>query len=237
MSEEKTFYIGHRDRLKDRYIESGIDALAEHEVLELMLFYSIVRVDTKPLAHRLINKFGSLGNVLNASVETLMNEGLTKNSAVHLKLFRDVSALLVRESMVSCKLLRYNEMGEFFVKEFSGDKNEKVLAALIDSKNNIISLEEICEGSLTYSKVNVRKLTELCLTRGVSKVILAHNHPSGKITPSMSDYMSTMKLDKMLSELDIELFESYIVAGNDYAGIKKMNEMMKMSGDNTADFE
>lgn len=237
MPKEKPFYIGHRERLKNRYAENGIDALAEHEILEIILFYSILRVDTKPLAHRLVDKFGSLSNVLSASVESLMSEGLSKNSAVHLKLFSDVSAKLVRESLVTSKRLRFDEMGEFFVKEFSGDKTERVVAALIDSRNNIIALEDICDGSLTYTKVSIRKLAELCLTRRASKIVLAHNHPSGKITPSMNDYMSTVKLDKILSELDIELFENYIVGGNDYAGIKKMNELMKMSGENSDGFD
>lgn len=235
--ENKPHYLGHRERLKNRYAANGIDALAEHEILEIILFYSIVRVDTKPLAHKLIDKFGSLGNVLNASVETLMNEGLSKNSAVHLKLFSSVSTHLVRDSFMSGKQLRYNEMGEFFVKEFAGNKTERVVAVLIDSKNNLISVEDVCEGSLTYTKVNVRKLTELCLGRGAAKIAIAHNHPSGKLTPSMNDYMSTMKLDRMLSELDIELFENYIVGGNDYVGIKKINEMMKMSGDKPENFD
>ena len=227
----KNYHIGHRERLKNRYAENGIDALAEHEILEMILFYSIVRVDTKPLAHRLIDKFGSLENVLCASVEALMDEGLTRNSAIHLRLFYDVSSRLVRESFVSGKVLKFNELGEFFIKEFAGDKTERVVAALVDGKNNIISVEDVCEGSLTYAKVSIRRLVSLCLARGAAKVVLAHNHPSGKLTPSMNDYLSTAKLDRMLSEIDIELYESYIVSGNDFAGIKKMNEMMKMSGE------
>ena len=229
--DNKLHYLGHRERLKKRYISGGINALAEHEVLELMLFYSIVRVDTKPLAHRLIEKFGTLENVLCASVETLVEEGLTRNSAVHLKLFSDISSYLVRKCFVAGKLLRYNEIGEFFVREFSGDKKERVIAVLVDGKNRIISVEDICDGSLTYTKMGVRKLTELCLKKSATKLILAHNHPSGKISPSTSDYMSTAKLEKMLSELDIELFENYIIGGGDYVGIKKMNELVERKRD------
>ena len=82
MKEDKKYHIGHRKRLRNRYIENGIDALAEHEILELLLFYAMPRIDTKPMAHRLIDEYGSLESVLNASFDSLKKHGFTDTAAV-----------------------------------------------------------------------------------------------------------------------------------------------------------
>lgn len=221
---EKPFYHGHRQRLRQRYFDGGIDALLEHEILELLLFYSIPRVDTKPIAHRLIDAYGSLKNVLSASPESLKANGLSESSVVSIKLFNDTNAWIRRNGVVGKKLSDYNEIGLLMVNELDGSSTERLVVLMLDGKDEVIELKTVCEGSFRSTKVNMRNLVQSCLDRKAVKAVIAHNHPSGDIRPSAEDHVTTAAIENYLSGVDIELVEHYIIADGTYFGIKRNSE-------------
>lgn len=228
-NKDKNFHTGHRDRLRKRYLESGVDALAEHEILELILFYSIPRVDTKPIAHRLIDIYGSLGGVLSASHESLMANGLTSSCAAHLKIIYDTNSWISRKSVIGTKAVGYNEMGKIFVDELKNDKTERVVMLMLDSKDRIMGIETICEGSFTSAKVSTRYIAELCMLRRAAKVAFAHNHPSGNLDISINDHAANHTLMNLCSYLDVKMLEHYIVVDGDFIGMLKFrNESTAM---------
>ena len=227
--ENKPDYLGHRQRLKDRYIKNGINSLAEHEILELILFYSIPRVDTKKKAYELLRHFGSLKNVVTAEFEALKSFGLTENTALHLRLFKDVPEWMSCKEFEGSRKMNYDDFGEFATKQLSGSPTEKLIAILIDSRECVIDVFTVCEGNFSESEVDLGAIAKMCVLRQAAKIILAHNHPSGKIAPSVADCITTENIDKFLSKLGVELVEHYIVAGNDYVGLKKMEEMARLA--------
>lgn len=218
---DKNFCTGHRQRLRTRYIENGIDSLLEHEILEFILFHSIPRVDTKPLAHRLIDTYGSLKNVFDASLESLKANGLSEISAAHIKLFKDTSGWIRRNEMIGKKVSDYNELGRIVANELDGDSEERLIALMLSNKNEVLELRNVSEGVFKGTKLNMRKLVQCCLDRNAVKVVIAHNHPSGDTRPSAEDNVATTAIEDYLAGVDIELVEHYIVADGSYFGIKR----------------
>ena len=226
---DKPFYHGHRQRLRDRYFENGIDSLHEHEILEMLLGYTILRADTKPLAHRLIDSFGSLESVFSASRESLKKAGLSDTTIAHIKLVTDTNKWIDRNKMVGKKCADHNETGLFMVNELDGCGTETLVALLLDSKDCVLGFKKVCEGSFRSTSVNMKNLIEACFERNAAKVILAHNHPSGDIRPSTEDHVTTTSIEGFLTGVGIELVEHYIIANGTYFGIKRNAEDARRS--------
>ncbi|MBE6681617.1 MAG: hypothetical protein E7600_04990 [Ruminococcaceae bacterium] len=222
---------GHRERLRRRYLENGIDALAEHEILEFILFYGIPRVDTKPIAYRLIDEFGSLKAVLSAPYEALVSAGLTSACASYIKLFDAVPLWVERNGIVGKKLTGYSELGNFFHKELCNEKTEKVLMLMLDSKNRVIGLRKVADGSFSEVSANTRFIADECIKHKAAKVVLAHNHPGGSAELSVKDHMANSTLDNLFNMLGVTLIEHYIITENAFFGINKYREDDKTSGD------
>lgn len=224
----KNYHSGHRSRLRSRYLSNGIDALAEHEVLELVLFYSIPRKDTKVIAYKLIEHFGSFANVFDAPIEALIKFGLTPVSASHIKLFSDVNSRMEREELLSKKTPDYDELGEYAVRELGKGTGERVIAFLMDSKDKVIDIVTISEGISDSAEMNIKKLNEICVLKKISKVVLAHNHPAGSKQPSFNDCMTTHSLQNFFGKIGIEVAEHYIVSGKEFVGLKKYEQMKQL---------
>ena len=220
MKEDKKYHIGHRKRLRNRYIENGIDALAEHEILELLLFYAMPRIDTKPMAHRLIDEYGSLESVLNASFDSLKKHGFTDTAAVLVKLHYDIESWMEKNKIAGKTVDDYNKAGHLAVQEFDGAATEKLIMLMLDSGDKVLGISTVCEGGFSNTAVNMRSIVEVCFEKKAAKVILAHNHPSGDIRPSAEDYVTTSAIENLLSGVGIELAEHYVVADGTFFGIK-----------------
>lgn len=227
----KNYKTGHRERLRNRFNESGIDSLAEHEILELILFYGIPRVDTKPIAYKLIDIFGSLKAVLSAPHEALVAAGLTNACASYINFFSSVPSWIERNGIIGKEMTDYSELGNFFYNELRYEKTEKVLMLMLDSKNRVIALTKVCDGSFSDVSVNTRFIAEECLKHTAANVILAHNHPGGGIELSVKDHMANSTLENLFSMLDITLVEHYVITEDAYFGINKYKRDFQMSGD------
>lgn len=211
---------GHRSRLKEKYINSGIEGFHDYEILEILLTYSIGRKDVKPIAKDLLKKFGSIGKVFKAEAKELLEiDGIGEGSAVFLKLVGDIAKNCYKENLcendvISIKsksdLLSYlrGEMG------YSGREEFKVL--FLNSANHLIGDETLFYGTIDKSAVYPREIVERCIKNGAKSVVFAHNHPSGNTTPSRQDKELTQYMYDSLKLLDIRLLDHIIITKNSY---------------------
>lgn len=213
---------GHREKMRRRYMENGLEGFADHEALELLLFYAIPRRDTNPIAHALMNRYESLSNVLNAPVEELASvEGIGENAAV---LIRLVSQLNQKAGLPSGKkpvVIRSTvEAGNYLVRRFAGERGETAFELCLDRKGKLLSCKRLGQGGDLSVNFDIRQLVANALLFSASSVILAHNHPSGEAAPSHSDYAATERVRAALRAVDIELADHIIVADSDYVSMR-----------------
>lgn len=216
-----SIHNGHRQRLKDRFRKEGLDNFDELYVLELLLFYSIPRVDTNPLAHRLLDHFGSLAGVLGATPEELEKvDGVTENTATLLSLVTQVGRYYQVNRFQPGTILRtLDECGNYLMPYFIGRENETVFMLCLDAKCKVLSCKMVGEGSVNSANIPIRRVVELALNANATTVVLAHNHPSGIAIPSVDDIQTTRKLAIALQAVDITLSDHIVVSGDDYVSI------------------
>lgn len=210
---------GHRARLKKRFLTEGLENFEPHNTLELLLFYAIPRVDTNPIAHRLIDRFGSVSAVLDASVSELSSvDGVGENAAIFLKLIGESYRYLDSDTDNFDKLVLDDEerISKYLIGAYRGVPNEVVMLLMFDAKRRLIETCRVHEGSVSSAGVNIRKLAELALEKRAVSVILAHNHPGGLAFPSADDIAVTTALHRALVVLEIQLVSHYIIAGGEY---------------------
>lgn len=208
-----TMHDGHRKRLRERYRAEGLERFAPHEVIELLLCYGRARGDVNPLAHRLLETFGTLKGVFEATPDQLMAvEGVGEETATLLSLtvplFRRYSACLCEER----RTLDSTEAAEAYCAALlAGRRHECFYVISVSAKNTVIGERMIAEGSLDAVPAYPRRVAEAALNHNASGVILCHNHPSGDCTPSREDVQLTAKLKKALEALDIRLLDHVVV--------------------------
>lgn len=209
---------GHRDRLKGRFITEGLDQFNEHQVLELLLFYSIPRKDTNELAHELINKFGSLSGVLEADVSELMKvNGVGKNTAVLLSLVPSLSQKYINNRWREKPQLNSTQKAGAYIKSlFIGEKYEAFYAICLDSQNRVNYADKVHEGTIDSAPVYPRLIIESALRHQASSLILAHNHPGGSLHPSNADIDATKKIIAACETISVRVVDHIIVSGLDY---------------------
>ena len=212
---------GHRQRLKARFVLEGLDNFNEVQVLELLLFYVIPRQDTNPLAHRLLERFGSLSQVLEAPVAELQKvEGMGANAAIFLHLTTAVGRYyMVNRAMQNTVLNTTERCGDFLVPYFHGRRNETVFLLCLDAKCKLLCCREVGEGSVNSAGVSPRKVVELALAANASTVVLAHNHPSGLAIPSGDDVQTTYRIAQALQSVEVVLADHFIVADGEYVSM------------------
>ena len=218
---------GHRERMKKRFLEHGLENFDDVNALELLLFYALPRRDTNALAHALLDRFGSLAGVLDASAEELMTvDGVGENAAGLLRLIPAVSRrYVVGKTPAAEPVDSPTKAGRYFVPRFLYETDEVVLALLLDARRRPILCREMGRGTVDAAQISARKLAALCLERKASSVIVAHNHPSGSAMPSTEDEAFTARLAEALSVLGVELSDHIIVAGTDYVSLRESNLM------------
>ncbi len=212
---------GHRDRVRDKFRKSGFDSMNPHEILEMLLFYSVPRKDTNEIAHELIKHFGSLTGVLEASEEELVRvKGITRNSAILIRMILPLYREYTKDASKAAKLKSPDECGLFFLTRYKAVRNETVMLACFDSGNRVVCVEEICEGDASAVSVNVRKIIELVMKYPkITAAVIAHNHPNGISLPSREDVNATEELKKTLGAMGVSLIDHIIVADDDYVSM------------------
>ena len=215
-----SIHDGHRQRLKDRFLREGLDGFTDIQVLELLLFYAVPRRDTNPIAHALLERFGSLAKVLDAPVVKLTQvDGISENGATFLKLVREIERRYALSQGEEIILNTIDDCCEYLTHFFKGKRNETVFLLSLDAKLKLLSCREVGEGSVNYASVPIRRCVEMALEDGATSVILAHNHPSGLAVPSNDDIATTRRLAMALSAVEIQLVDHIVVADDDYVSM------------------
>lgn len=212
---------GHRDRLRKQFLNHGMDALRDYEVLELLLFYAVPRKDTNPIARELLKHFGSLSAVLDAPVSELKTvAGIGEHAAMLLQLIAPLSQRYLRSKTEAGTVLRSTaDCGKFLMPYFFGEKDELVYLLCLDAKSKVLACRLLQRGSLNSVAVPIRKAAEIAMGCNATSVILAHNHPGGLALPSSADYATTTELKTTLDALGIILADHIVVAENDYVSM------------------
>lgn len=210
----KADHTGHRDRLKDRFLQEGLEHFQIHNALELMLFYSIPYKDTNEIAHVLLDTFGSLRNVFDAPYDELVRvDGIGKNSAILVKLITEIAKLSRREFNDSIQIIDNTVLAKRFCENlFYGCTNEAVAVICLDNANHLIHYENVSSGTVNRSHVDRRQLMEAVVRHNSSSIILTHNHPRGDCTASSEDLNFTMEIKLLLNHIGVRL-EDHIIVG------------------------
>lgn len=213
----------HRQRLKARFQKHGLESFDSHQVLELLLFYAIPRKDTNELAHRLIDHFGSLTAVLEASTEELCRvEGIGEHSASLINLCGHLIKRYYTEKRDGAKSFSgVNEIGEFLVPLFMHDRNERAVVISLNSRWEMLGCDTISEGTVNATEAHTRTIVETALRRNATAIILAHNHPDGFALPSQADINITRRLAQSLQIVDVCLIDHILVSGGEFVSLRQ----------------
>lgn len=216
-----SIHDGHRQRLKNRFCTEGLDNFDELHVLELLLFYCVSRKDTNPLAHSLLDHFGSLARVLSATREELEKvEGVGEHISTFLTLITQVGRYYqVKQSEPGAILRTIDDCGNYLVPYFYGREIETVFLLCLDAKCKVICCKKVGEGSVNSANIPVRRIVEIALGANATTVVLAHNHPSGIAIPSVEDIQTTQKISKALETVEIILADHIVVSKDDFVSI------------------
>ena len=217
----ENLHAGHRQRLKKQFMEHGIESLREHQILELLLFYVLPRVDTNEYAHSLIKKYGSVSAVLNAPFDELKFEkGVGENGAVLLKLIPHIYTVYASQMNSAQPMNTARIVCKYFSTSFLGEKDEIIKVCCLDDNLNIISCQTVLKGNSSSIVVNARRIVEFVLKSNSSLIIIAHNHPNGSELPSDADISATRQLFRILEPLDITLLDHIVVGKNGAVSMK-----------------
>lgn len=217
-SMDKNPHKGHREKLKQRFIEEGLGSFADHQVLEMLLFYTIPRKDTNEMAHRLLEKFGTLESLFDASPEELMRKGdVTRNTAVFLSMIPELARryMIIKQGKKPI-LDSSSKAGEFVKSLFIGKNYEAFYVCCLNSQNQLNYAALVHEGTINEAPVYPRLIVETALRYQASSVILAHNHPGGSQRPSGADIEVTRKICDALKTISITVIDHMIAAGDSY---------------------
>lgn len=221
---EESIHKNHRARMRKKFIENGFDGFNDHEILEMLLFYSIPRCDTNELAHKVLNEYKTLSNVFEADVSELCKiDGIGENSAVLISMISHLARVYERSKCERDKVLYNTEsIGKYVISLFKGKRNEEFALICLNSNRRVHWSGIISKGSIDQLDASPRILVSEVIKHNAKNVIFAHNHPNGSLTPSSSDKEATKKLVEVLKAIDVVTLDHIIVSDERYYSMAEM---------------
>ncbi len=215
---------GHRQRLRQRFLSGGADAMPDYELLELILFTTIPRRDVKPLAKQLIKKFGSFAGVIQADVQELKKiDGIGQAAAVGLKTVRAGALRLSQQELQDRPVIgSWQALIDYCHAAMARSDREEFRILFLDKKNKLIRDEVMSKGTIDHAPVYPREVVKRALELGATAIILVHNHPSGDPTPSTDDIRMTKRIRDAANGVDLKLYDHIIIARQGHASLKNM---------------
>lgn len=212
---------GHRQRMRQRFQQEGLDHFSDVQVLEMLLFYCIPVKDTNPIAHALLDHFGSLAQTLEAPISELQKvPGIGENTAVFLHLIREAGRFYQTDRINRVQILSsVEDCAEYLIPRFVGRSVETVFLLCLDAKCKVLCCNKISEGNVNTAGISSRKVLEQALAANATTVVLAHNHPAGLAIPSQEDIETTKHIASALRAVDVILLDHVIVADGDYVSM------------------
>ena len=227
MAGEKQIHAGHRQRMHERVQKYGLESLAEHEMLEYLLYFTITRRDTNPIAHALLERFGDFAGVLEADEEELcLVEGMGPASARFLHLMPQISACYHRSLTRDRRRLQtVEQMGEYLMAGFRGTVRERVLLVCLDRQRRITCTSWLGSGTADMVELPIREAIAQAVRLKAHWVVLCHNHPSGSALPSRQDIEATAELARGMFVVGVELLDHIIVTETEYLSLRQRSEL------------
>ena len=223
-------HTGHRERMKAEFLARGLEGWPDHRVLELLLFYTIPQGDVNDLAHELVERFGSLAGVLDASVEELKKvKGVGDHTAVFLRM---LPAVLGRyqgaRTRLSAIINSPEEAYAWLEPYFFGARNELVYVLCLDGKRQVLGVRKVAEGSIELAEVNTRRIAEEAMGLRAAQIYVAHNHVSNLAIPSQADWLTTDTLRVSLRPIGIELIDHLVFVDGDMVSMKDSKHLRNL---------
>lgn len=220
----------HRQRVRDRYFADGIKSMADHNIIEFLLFFGIPYKDTNDIAHELTERFGDLNGVLDASVEELMKvNGIGENAATLIHLTHDIAVKYnERKKQEKPFIATEDRFKSFLTMKYAGETREIVYMLFIDCHGRISRCVKVCDGSPESVTVDNRTIVEAAVRNDASEIIIAHNHPNGFAVPSTADIRATMDVIPLLKAINVHLIDHIIVADDDCFSMAKSKKYAEL---------
>ena len=213
--------------MKKYFVQNGFKGLEEHQILEMILFYAVPRRDTNLMAHRLLDRYGSIAKVCDAPIDTLKNDfGLSESTAVLLKMIPEM-ARVYSESKHTAEIIDLDNAADILRSKFIGANVEKVALALGTANGRLIMCDIVCEGSINATEMPIRKIVDLALRHNAKYAYVAHNHPSELCLPSRPDLETTRTLSETLCSIGVVLADHIIFTDTDSFSIHSSNRFKK----------
>ncbi len=219
---------GHRKRMKERYKnDGGFENFAQHEILEMLLYSTIARGDTNPIAHELIAKFGNIANVFDADPEQLKQvRGIGESSAYLLSMIPHLSRVYNQTKWDRKIMLGTTDLaGQYAINLFIGKTHEEFRVICLDSNRQVFYQGVVAQGTINEVQTYPRLVVAEVLKHNAQNVILTHNHPNGSVFPSESDLNATQQLVTALDAIGVHVLDHIIVSGNQYYSLAEKEQL------------
>ena len=222
-TDEAELAAGHRARLRQRLLDGGPQGFHDYELLEYLLTLTIPRVDTKPLAKKLLEEFGGIGPLLQSSADTLRREGLSDPTIAALKI-AEATALRLLEARIEKQpvLSSWDALGDYLHATMAHRRTEEVRILFLNAKNMLIANEALWQGSVDEASVHVREVIARAIALGATALIIVHNHPSGDPRPSSQDIRLTRDLVEAGRHMKVTVHDHVIVGGQGRTSMRSM---------------
>lgn len=219
---EEPYYIGHRKRLKEKFLNTPSDSFTDYEILELMLFQAIPRKDVKPLAKELINKFDNLDNIVHINYDKLQEfKGVNDNIFISLKLIKELISRTLQEKIIKKNVISsWGDVINYLKFNMEHLKTEEFRVLFLNKKNILIADEIMSSGTIDETIAYPREIIKRALFHEAGALILVHNHPSGNTKPSRNDIELTHEIVKSCRAINITVHDHVIIAKNQFYSFK-----------------
>ena len=222
---------GHRNRLRQKVVKYGIESLAQHEVMELILFNSIAQKNTNDLAHKLIDEFGSVSRVLDAPESELLKiKGISETTVLMLKSMPQIARFYMQDKNTTnlLKISGFDEIFKYVKDSYIDEVVEVARAIYLTSAGRILGCEVLSKGIVNSTYVSPRKVVEYCIKYNATQVILVHNHPSGNTSPSGDDLIITRSISDALRSINCRLADHLIIADDNCFSMQKCGQYSRV---------
>lgn len=221
---DDTIHKNHRERMRKRFAEHGFDGFAEHEILEMLLYYAIPRRDTNPLAHSILNEYKTIANVFEADVSELSKlPGLSENSATLLSMVPHLARVYEKSKCDRDLCLNdTNAIGQYAVSLLKGKVNEEFALICLDANRRVHWSGIIAKGTIDRIEAYPRLVVAEVIKHHAKNVIFAHNHPNSTVMPSAADKNTTKRLIEILNSIDVTTIDHIIVSGHRFYSMAEM---------------
>ncbi|MBS0539992.1 MAG: DNA repair protein RadC [Proteobacteria bacterium] len=222
-AEPRPHYHGHRARVRERVLKAGVESLPDYELLELILFYAIERIDTKPLAKRLIERFGTLGDIFAAEPAQLREFEIDQRTLVLFRAMRESGRRLAERKVKDMPVMtNWQQLLDYCHAALAHEKTEQFRILFLDRKNVLIADEVQQRGTIDHTPVYPREVVKRALALNAAALILVHNHPSGDPKPSREDIEMTKEIRKAAEALGIEIHDHLVIGRKGHASFRSL---------------